>query len=213
MFTHTPRFGLAVWFLYLLSSLLAGLSAIVIVFWALFDFLINVRRGESIAYVVTSNFGLWFLIAASGIAISLMNLKAEPLFKSGSLARKELLSSCNRKTTFQNVGIYQIQFAAPLAFNARIGKDQAIIVSDTCFRDLSASELQAICWHELAHIKGHHNLLKAIAKFVALFSPLLSASKLFLSETERLTEIVADNQALKHVPPRDLISARKKFLE
>jgi hypothetical protein len=78
---------------------------------------------------------------------------------------------------------------------------------------MGKAEIEAIYWHELGHIRGHHNLLKSVARLVSLLTPNFRASKFFRLETDHLVELTADNFAKKHVSEKTLRSAREKFLE
>lgn len=213
MFYNTPRFGLFLWFTYFASSVIASAVAIGVTIWALSEYIELLWGSSSVELEMFNHLGLWALVAVSGIAIALLNLKTEPLIVKASIARKELASASEFFDQFQSVPILKIVFPVPLAFVAKLDGRDSILVSDSALSDLNQAELEAMYWHELGHIRGRHNLVRAFVKAVALLTPILSASKLFDSETEKLTEIIADRYAKKHVDEAVLASARAKFLE
>lgn len=213
MFYNVPRFALTLWFTYFISSVIAGVAAILITFWALLDLLQYSSSAKILAGEVGSQIGLWFLVALSGVAIALINLKTEPLIEKASVAKKELASTAKAFGAFENVTLYQVAFPVPLALVAKIGGKLGIVVSNTALDELNNDELEAIYWHEFAHIRGRHNLLKAVAKTVALLTPNFRASKFFRLETDHLVELAADNYAKKRVSSATLERAREKFLE
>lgn len=213
MFYNIPKFGLFLWFTYFVSSVVAGIVAIVVTVWALAEWVEYVWGGRSIEIELFRHLGLWFLVAVSGVLIALINLKTEPLIEKATIARKELATASKRVGDFESISIYEINFPAPLAFVTKIQGKNSILVSDSALDQLTKSELEALYWHELGHIRGRHNLIRSFAKAVALITPILAASKLFTAETDHLTELMADNFAKKHVDEKTLTHAREKFLE
>ena len=213
MFYNVPRFALTLWFTYFISSAIAGVAAIFIAFWALLDLLQYSSDAKILAGEVGSQLSLWLLVALSGVAIALVNLKAEPLIEQASVATKELASTAKSFGQFENVTLYEVSFLVPLAFVARIGGKFGIVVSKSALDEMNKDELEAIYWHEFAHIRGRHNLLKAVAKTVALLTPNFRSSKFFRLETDHLVELAADNFAKKRVGSAALEQAREKFLE
>lgn len=213
MFHNAPRFGLFLWFTYFTSSVIASAVAIGVTIWALSEYIELLWGSSSVELEMFSHLGLWALVAVSGIVIALLNLKTEPLIVKASIARKELALASEFFGQFQNTPIYKIAFPVPLAFAAKLDGRNSILVSDSALSELTQEELEAMYRHELGHIQGRHNLVRSFVKVVALLTPILSASKLFAVETEKLTEIIADRYAKKHVDEDLLNRARAKFLE
>ena len=213
MFYKTPRFGLTLWFTYFTSSVIASMVAITVAVWAMAEYIELIWGPSSVELEMFNHLGFWALVAISGIAIALLNLKTEPLVARARIARNELASASRIFDEFQGVPLREIVFPVPLAFVAKVEGKTSILVSNSAIGELTPVELEAMYWHELGHIRGWHNQVRAFAKIVALLTPILSASKLFAAETEHLTEIVADNYAKKHVDEALLNSARAKFLE
>jgi Zn-dependent protease with chaperone function len=135
------------------------------------------------------------------------------MFERANIARKELATASKFFGHFENVALYEIDFPVPLAFTARLNGKPGIFISKTAATELTNEELVAMYWHELGHVRGRHNLIRSITRLIALITPILAASKLFATETEHLTEIMADNYAKKHVDVAILATAREKFLE
>jgi Zn-dependent protease with chaperone function len=213
MFYNFPKFGLFLWFTYFVSSVVASIVAIVVTVWALAELIEYVWGGRSIEIELFRHLGLWLLVAVSGILIALINLKTEPLIEKANIARKDLSRASKLVGEFEGISIYEITFPVPLAFVAKIQGKHAILVSNSALVQLTKTELEAMYWHELGHIRGRHNLVRSIAKAVALITPILAASKLFTAETDHLTEILADNFAKKQVDEKILTRTRAKFLE
>ena len=213
MFYNTPRFGLTLWFTYLGSTVLASGLAIALTFWALLDYFDRTWGADSIELELLSHFGLWILVAITGIVISLINLRTEPLIIDAGVAKQELAHTGTPAGDFHGHPVRELEFALPLAFVAKIDGRQTIHISDGSVRELTPEEFEAMNWHEVGHIKGHHSLINSIAKYVALLLPMFSASKIFLQEVRQLTELMADSYAKRHAEPEALQSARAKFLE
>jgi Zn-dependent protease with chaperone function len=93
-----------------------------------------------------------------------------------------------------------------------LNRPKKILISRGALNALSVSELEAVLWHEYAHLAARHNALKRLAKMVALLAGFIRASKVMSYEIERLCEVAADNYAMKRVDPVVLKSARAKFL-
>lgn len=213
MFYNVPKFGLFLWFTYFVSSVVAAIVAIVVTVWAMAEWIEYIWGGRSVEIELFRHLGLWLLVAVSGILIALINLKTEPLIEKATIARKELATASKQVGQFEGISIYEIAFPVPLAFVAKIERKSAILVSASALDQLTNAELEAMYWHEVGHVRGRHDLIRAFAKAVALITPILAASKLFTAETDHLTEIMADNFAKRHVDESLLASARAKFLE
>jgi Zn-dependent protease with chaperone function len=213
MFYNIPKFALSLWFTYFLSSVAASAVAIVVTVWALAEYIEFLWGSSSIELELFNHLGLWALVALGGILIALINLRTEPLVARANITRKELASASKFLGHFEGVALYEIDFPVPLAFTARIHGNAGILISKSASQALSNEELVALYWHELGHIRGRHNLIQSITRLIALFTPILAASKLFAAEAEHLTEIIADNYAKKHVDSESLAAAREKFLE
>jgi Zn-dependent protease with chaperone function len=112
--------------------------------------------------------------------------------------------------TFESVPVEV--FELNTVFAIALGRPRKILLSSGALAQLSEAELQAVLWHEYAHIAARHNGIKRLVKMVALLAGFLRASKVMSHEIDRLCEIAADQYALKRVDPSVLKSARKKFL-
>jgi Zn-dependent protease with chaperone function len=213
MYYNNPRFGLTLWFTYLGSTILASFSALVITVWGLYEYFLTTWGRDSIEVELFGTLGLWILVAMTGIIISVINLKTEPLMIDAGIAKKGLIQTSRQIGEFEGYALRSLEFAQPLAFVARVDGKFSIFVSKSTFEALSEPELQAMYWHELGHIRGRHTLLNGIARTIALFTPMLKASHILVSETRALTERMADNFAKRRVSDEVLSSARAKFLE
>jgi Zn-dependent protease with chaperone function len=109
---------------------------------------------------------------------------------------------------FQGYQVMRIELPIMVAAVAK-GK---ILISTTAARTLRESELHAVLWHEIGHLRGGHNQLKQLAGFVRSLSPWLVASRALVNEVNRLSEIDADRFALRHVDQESLSTTRSKFI-
>ena len=213
MYYRTPRFGLTLWFTYLTSTIVASIGAIVITIWGLYDFFQTTWGRDSIELELLNTLGIWVLVAISGIVISVINLRTEPLVIEAGTAKKDLVTASQPHSEFAGYQVRVLPFALPLAFVAKVEGAWKIYVSAETFKQLDGSELEAMYWHEVGHIRGRHSLINSIAKYIALFTPMFRASAIFIAETRTLTELMADNFAKRKVSAQLLERARSKFLE
>jgi Zn-dependent protease with chaperone function len=211
-FRRSPKLGLALWFTLFATAILSAITALVVAIWALFE-LIQGTEETGVEVGLLSNLALWVLIALAGITLALVNQKTEPLLEQAAVVRPELEASASFLEKFRGRHVYEIEFPMALAFVAKIGGRHSIVVTSETRKVLDADELEAVYFHELGHINGRHNLLKAIARFVVTITPRLRASKFLVAETDELVELVADSYARRFVGASSLRAARSKFLE
>lgn len=211
-FRRSPKLGLALWFTLFSTAIFSAITALIVAFWALFE-LIQGDNSSGVEVGLLSNLALWVLIALAGVTLSLVNQKTESLLEQAAVVRPELEASATFVEKFHGRNVYEIEFPMALAFVARIGGRQSIVVTSETRKILNSEELKSVYFHELGHIKGRHNLLKLIARFVVAITPRLRASKFLVAETDELVELVADRYARRFVGAGSLSSARSKFLE
>ncbi len=211
-FDKTPRLGLTVWFAAFLSSGLATALAIGIAIASIFDTYLKlvanpVGSADWLATLAVS-FAPWLILAISGIALALANQRLEPILANAREVSPLLDAALMPWMTFQGYQVMRIELPIMVAAVAR-GK---ILISTTAARTLRESELHAVLWHEIGHLRGGHNQLKQLAGFVRSLSPWLVASKALVNEVTRLSEIDADRFALRQVDAELLSATRSKFL-
>ena len=115
-------------------------------------------------------------------------LKTKQIQQDIRLARSEL-------PDFQGARVFSIPLPIHFAFAT---KDE-IVVSEHSVKNLTKTELEAVLWHELGHIKGKHHLLKSVSELVALLTRPMSISRVYRAEVESLCEEAADNFAKRHI--------------
>jgi Zn-dependent protease with chaperone function len=76
---------------------------------------------------------------------------------------------------------------------------------------LKQEQLDAVLWHELAHIRLGHHRLKVMAQLLQSITPRIAASKTLVVELARLSEIAADNYAAKRVSREVIDQTRALF--
>ena len=218
MRTH-PTLGILSWVSLLLVSLLATAAALAIAIWTVVEAWINfsapvapIDESRRWQVVVLANFGPWVLLALAGITFTLLNLRLEPHFASAREAHPKLVAATRPAGEFNGIELRSVASAAMLSFTTSMGKRQAIVLSTAAIEALSSDELDAVLWHEFAHLKlGHNQLKRALGLFANLTSRFL-ASRVMAREIELLCELAADEYAQKHVNRQILLAARAKFV-
>ena len=210
MRTH-PRTALAIWFGTLLSAGLAMALALGIAVWSIYDTWVmleaNPAGSQNWFLALLVSFAPWVMLAVTGVSIALINLRIEPLVVEAKEAQPQLSAASQPVMNFMGAEVCEMQL--PIAF-AMASRSQ-ILVSNTLRKAATDEQLEAVLWHELAHLRQRHFELKALAAFVRLLSPWLAASKALVAEVHELCEIAADQAALKKVSEQTLRSAHSLF--
>lgn len=153
----------------------------------------------------------WALLALAGITIAIVNLRIEPAIQAARQLHPRLEAAIKPAGDFHGVSTGIVQAPAVLSFTTRAGGQPTIVLSSGAIEVLSEEERDAVCWHELGHIRGRHNALKLIAQALRQVAPRIAASAVLVARLEVLCEIAADNFAVKHVSRQTLLTARAKF--
>ena len=211
-FDRHPRLGLTIWFAAFLSSGFATILAIGIAIASIFETYLQLASnpvGSSgwLATVAVS-FAPWLILAISGIALALTNQRLEPILANAREVSPHLEAALRPWMMFHGHQVMRIELPIMVAAVSR-GK---ILISTTAARTLRESELHAVLWHEIGHLRGRHNQLKQLAGFVRSLSPWLVASQALVNEVHRLAELDADRFALRKIGPELLSATRSKFI-
>lgn len=100
-----------------------------------------------------------------------------------------------------------INHPTPVAYCLPGGARSVTVLSDGLLEMLTEEELSAVLIHEKAHLsQRHHLLLWAFAAWRAAL-PWLPTSQLAQQSVNELIEMLADDEALRTVPPETLIRA------
>jgi len=211
-FDRHPRLGLTVWFATFLSSGIATIFAIGIAVASIFEtylkLALNPVGSSGWLSTIAVSFAPWLILAISGIALALTNQRLEPVLANAREVSPMLDAALRPWMSFQDYQVMRIELPIMVAAVAS-GK---ILISTSAARTLRESELHAVLWHEIGHLRGRHNQLKQLAGFVRSLSPWLVASQALVNEVHRLAELDADRFALRHVSPELLSATRSKFL-
>jgi Zn-dependent protease with chaperone function len=211
LFTKRPRLGIASWFLLFLSSGIALLAAIVIAVWSVaYNFENLEKHSENLFLTIFYSIAPWVLLAMAGIALNLINLRVELVVQNFKKLTSAPVLPAKHLRTFKGVSVEVIEIDSVMAI--ALNRPKKILISRGALNALSDSELEAVLWHEYAHLAARHNALKRLAKMVSLLAGFIRASKVMSYEIERLCEVAADNYAMKRVDPVVLKAARAKFL-
>lgn len=215
---NRPTLGIFAWVTLLASSLAATAAALGLAVWSVvqawFDLsapaqpIDDSRRWQ---IVVLANFGPWILLALAGITFALINLRLEPHLTAAREAHPRIMAATKRIGEFKGVEYRSVASPAFISFTTTLGRDQVIVLSTAALDSLSAEELDAVLWHEFAHIRlGHNRLKRSLGLFANLTSRFL-ASRVMAREIELLCELAADRYAQKHTNHQVLLAARAKF--
>ena len=210
-FRLRPLTGITIWFASLLSAGVATATAIAISIWAYADTVTALNRtpfgASDWLTVLLVSFAPWLALAVGGVSLALINQKIEPLVETAKQVKPLLNLS---KTPLQNfMGVPVSKVDLPFAF--ALATNREILISEFAVNKLSSDQLEAVLWHELCHVKQRHFAIKQLARIIRELSPSLTASRVFVSEVERLVEIAADQNALQKVKAPTLRQARKLF--
>lgn len=194
-FLANPRLGLVAWFLALTSSLIAGVIAIaaLIVGYLTTSSTLSIAQFASPEWMLSFalSFLPWIALATFGVLLVLLNLKVEAPVVSGRKLHKDLNLAKQPLRTFQGVQISVIEL--PIHYAHASGRE--ILISSHTLNSFSGEELEAVLWHELGHIRGHHRLLKSIARLVSVLTRPMNLSRVFRESVDALCEVSADNYA------------------
>ena len=104
------------------------------------------------------------------------------------------------------LGIVILDAADPAAFCVP-GRTGQIVVTQGALNCLSASELEGVLAHEMAHLRGRHNLAVALSQILARAFPRIRLFQVATEETRELIELLADDAAVQRVDRVSLASA------
>ncbi len=206
-----PRTALAIWFGTLLSAGIATALALAIAIWSIYDtwtlLEANPAGSQNWFAALLVSFAPWVLLALGGVSIALINLRIEPMIVAAKDTQPQLGLALKPMMNFMGAEVCEVQLPIALAMANR----SQILVSSALRQAATDEQLEAVLWHELAHLKHKHFQLKALAAYVRLLSPWLAASKALVAEVHELCEIAADQAALKTVSEPTLRSAHSLF--
>ena len=158
------------------------------------------------------SFAPWLMLATAGVTIALINLKLEPQIQFAREAHPKIAQLLKPVGEFEGVEFFSVEAKALLSFTTKVSGREVIVISSGALESLSESELDAVRWHELGHIRLGHNRLKLVAQLLHSLTPRVAASQTLLVELGRLAEISADRYAARHVDPALLQATRQRFL-
>lgn len=211
LFSKRPRLGIASWMLLFLSSGIALATAIVVATWSVIYNFVNLENNsQDLFLTIVYSVAPWLLFAMAGVALNLINLRLDAVVQKFKRLIAEPVLPGKHLLTFESVSVEVFELNS--AFAIALSRPRKILLSSGALAELSDAELEAVLWHEYAHLAARHNGIKRLVKIVALLAGFLRASKVMSHEIDRLCEIAADQYALKRVDASVLKSAREKFL-
>ena len=157
-FNKSPKLGLAIWFAAFLSSGIATLVAVFVAVASIFETYVKLSAAPlgSAGWLQTLgiSFAPWAILAISGIALALINQRIEPLISSARDTAPMLDAALRPWMNFNGYRVMQIELPVIVAAVAK-GR---ILVSTAASRTLRESELHAVLWHEIGHLRGRRAL-------------------------------------------------------
>jgi Zn-dependent protease with chaperone function len=103
-------------------------------------------------------------------------------------------------------GTVMLEAAQPAAY-CLPGRPGTIVVTSGALAVLEPAQLTAVLAHERAHLAGRHHLLIALIRGLAAIFPCVPLFTRASEEIARLTEMRADDVALRHAGRRPLVEA------
>jgi Zn-dependent protease with chaperone function len=210
-FSRAPRIGIAIWFALFLSSFLAVITAFVVAV------ILSLHWRETLGdanlpFPVRLLFAFWpwILLALGGVTLALTTNRVEPWLDKRSSLVDYSITAVIDSYMFHGVRIEVVPLQIPLAM-ALDQPSLRILLTSEVLAQLSGDELEAVLWHEWAHIKQRHNQLKSAVRFVTWLTTFIKASRLMNVEVDRLCEAAADRVAIARVGAIKLKSARTKL--
>lgn len=105
-----------------------------------------------------------------------------------------------------DAGVHVLHHESPMAY-CLPGLRSRVVVSDATLAVLSPIELQAVLWHERAHLKARHDLVLEAFTVLATAFPRWVSSAAALQEVTLLVEVLADRAAVRRVGATPLARA------
>lgn len=205
-FNKYPSLGIWLWFISLLSAILATAVAVAIATISIFITWQNLSSDQNLLFTVAFSVAPWVLLGVAGILLALANQRLAPLFALGQRVDPLVDLLAREIMEYRRAKIVELEIPGYFALT----RDRTIYLSKSVF-ELPAKQLEAILRHEYGHIKLGHQNLKKFAYLIYQLLPWVAASRALVYEIDRLCELSADNYALKRVYSKDLNEARRLF--
>lgn len=210
-FSKRARFGIFSWLALFISVVVSIVIAVALAIWSVIQNFVNLEQHrQNIGLTIVYSLAPWLLFAMAGIAINLLNIKLEPLLDKFRALLASPVLPAKPLSQFQKVSVEVIELPTVIAFSAT-RPSQRILISRGALDQLSEAELEAVLWHEYAHLAQRQAAIKRLAGLVESTTGFIRASKVMRFEIERLCELAADDFAAKKVNRDVLNSARSIF--
>ena len=210
-FTKRPNLGIAIWLSLFASVVVATVSAIAISAVSLFQLRADLEVAHhSIAEALALAIGPWLLLALAGVALSLTNRQIAPFFARSNPSRQAPILPSKPLKTFQGISVESLDLPVPIALCLN-QPTKRILITSGALTILSDGEVEAVLWHEFAHLKLRHNQVRLALRLIVSVTRFVKATRVMNLEVEKLLELAADEFALRHVHRGLLVSARLKL--
>jgi Zn-dependent protease with chaperone function len=213
-FRTRPNLGIALWSLaFTLLAIGITTSVLISVATAFKTYQALSSRDsdwQSLAEILLFSLLPWVLVAGTGIAIALINMRLEPLRHEAATVRESVDVLGMNTTDFYGVKVCVIPTEITFAFATTLSGKRVIVLSSGTKGLLSKEEFEAVMWHERTHIKNGHLLFRGITQRLATVIPWSWFAQCFRKEILVLSEIAADNKAVRETSSQALQSAKSK---
>lgn len=210
-FSKRARFGIFSWLALFISVVVSVITALVLAIWSVIQNFVNLEQHrQNLGLTIVYSLAPWLLFAMAGVAINLLNIKLDPLLAKFRALLASPVLPAKPFMQFQKVSVEVIELPAVLAFAVE-QPEQRILVSRGALNALTDPQLEAVLWHEYAHLIQGHAVIKRVAGLVESTTGFIRASKVMRFEIERLCELAADHYAATKVDAETLASARAHF--
>lgn len=205
-FDSFPEIGILLWFISLITAILASVSAVGVAILSIFATRLALSQSEDLAFTIAAGFAPWILLAMAGVLITLVNQRLSPMFQ--EVKDIDVLANLVSREVMTHLGIRVMELEIPGYF--ALTKNNKIYLSKAAFK-LPQKQFDAILRHEMGHIILAHERVKRFANLIYSLLPWFAASRALKFEVGRLCELSADNYALRKVYSKDLYDARRLF--
>lgn len=212
---RNPRLALTLWFTAFLSAGIAAAAALGISVWVVFEtwLSLNHNTAGSLQWfeALAVSFLPWLFLALGGIAMALASQRLTPELSAAKNLSATLSQGLRPTDEFAGYSVAILEVPVLVAFTTRLKRKPLIVISRAATQMLTQSEVEAVLWHEVGHIRGRHNALRRIANLVCTLAPFVPASEFLRQEVFQLTELEADRWALTKCQPSALGAAKSRF--
>jgi Zn-dependent protease with chaperone function len=137
-----------------------------------------------------------------------MTMKFEPLLIEARALSDKFMSIGRQSRRFQDIPVILVPLEPRLAFAKKLSGEKYIFITRGTMDALAEGQLDAVLWHEYAHLKKHHLEIKSLAQRLLVAAPWSWLAMCFNHEINLLAELSADKEAKKRAGAKALSEAK-----